>query len=43
MKLIRYGAFGKEKTGVILKEKNYDTSVFGEDYDEKFFETDGLN
>ena len=43
MKLIRFGESGKEKTGVILNEKRYDTSAFGEDYTETFFETDGLN
>jgi 2-keto-4-pentenoate hydratase/2-oxohepta-3-ene-1,7-dioic acid hydratase in catechol pathway len=43
MKLIRYGESGKEKTGVIINDKRYDTSAFGEDYDEKFFETGGLN
>lgn len=43
MKLIRYGEPGKEKTGIIVNDKRYDTSAFGEDYDERFFETDGLN
>jgi 2,4-didehydro-3-deoxy-L-rhamnonate hydrolase len=43
MKLIRHGAAGKEKTGVIINNKKYDTSAFGEDYGETFFETDGLN
>src|SRR3569623_1147773 len=43
MKQIRYGEAGKEKTGVISNNKRYDTSAFGEDYDEHFFETDGLN
>ena len=43
MKLIRYGAAGKEKTGVIIGDTKYDTSPFGEDYNEHFFETDGLN
>ncbi|SDF19778.1 2-keto-4-pentenoate hydratase/2-oxohepta-3-ene-1,7-dioic acid hydratase (catechol pathway) [Mucilaginibacter pineti] len=43
MKLIRFGESGKEKTGVILNDKKYDTSAFGEDYTEAFFETDGLN
>lgn len=43
MKLIRYGEAGKEKTGIIINDKRYDTSVFGEDYDERFFERDGLN
>jgi len=42
MKLIRFGETGKEKTGVILNNKKYDTSAFGEDYTEQFFETDGL-
>lgn len=43
MKLIRFGQPGKEKTGVIINNKNYDTSAFGEDYNERFFETDGLS
>ena len=43
MKLIRYGTIGQEKTGVILNDKKYDTSGFGEDYDEQFFETNGLS
>jgi len=42
MKLIRFGEPGKEKTGVIINDKKYDTSAFGEDYNEAFFETDGL-
>jgi len=42
MKLIRYGEPGKEKTGVQLDGKNYDTSAFGEDYNEVFFENNGL-
>ena len=42
MKLIRYGSAGKEQTGVQIEGKNYDTSAFGEDYNELFFETDGL-
>ncbi|HEY9534500.1 MAG TPA: fumarylacetoacetate hydrolase family protein [Mucilaginibacter sp.] len=43
MKLIRYGTPGKEKTGVIINNTKYDTSAFGEDYNEAFFENDGLN
>lgn len=43
MKLIRYGAPGKEKTGVIINDTKYDTSAFSEDYNEQFFENDGLN
>lgn len=42
MKLIRFGEEGLEKTGVQIADKNYDVSSFGEDYNEKFFETDGL-
>src|SRR5476649_60905 len=42
MKLIRFGKPGNEKTGVIINNKNFDTSAFGEDYNERFFETDGL-
>lgn len=42
MKLIRFGDAGREKTGVIINDKRYDTSAFGEDYNEQFFETDGL-
>src|SRR5437762_13514199 len=43
MKLIRFGESGKEKPGVIFNEVKYDASSFGEDYNEQFFETDGLN
>jgi len=43
MKLIRWGNPGKEKTGVIIGEKRFDTSAFGEDYNEAFFESDGIN
>ena len=43
MKLIRYGAKNKEKPGVVLENEYYDVSAFGEDYNEEFFEIDGLN
>ncbi|OAQ42025.1 ureidoglycolate lyase [Pedobacter psychrophilus] len=43
MKLIRYGKIGAEKPGVVIDHKRYDTSAFGEDYNEAFFEHDGLN
>ena len=43
MKLIRFGEAGYEKTGIQLEDKFYDTSAFGEDYNERFFETDGLS
>jgi len=42
MKLIRFGPAGKEKTGVIVDDIKYDTSAFGEDYHESFFDNDGL-
>lgn len=43
MKLIRFGESGKEKTGIIIGNKRYDTSAFGEDYNEQFFENNGLS
>jgi len=43
MKLIRFGEINKEKPGIIINDEYYDTSAFGEDYNEHFFETDGLN
>lgn len=42
MLLIRHGAFEKENTGIVLDGKFYDTSAFGEDYNEQFFATGGL-
>jgi 2,4-diketo-3-deoxy-L-fuconate hydrolase len=42
MKLIRFGELNKEQTGIAIGDKYYDTSVFGEDYNEHFFETGGL-
>ncbi|MXV14930.1 fumarylacetoacetate hydrolase family protein [Hufsiella ginkgonis] len=42
MKLIRWGQPGQEKTGVIINGVKLDTSAFGEDYNEQFFETGGL-
>ncbi len=43
MKLIRFGEMNKEKIGIIINDVYYDTSSFGEDYNEHFFETNGLN
>lgn len=43
MKLIRYRELNKEKTGVVINDSLYDTSAFGEDYNERFFETGGLS
>ena len=42
MKLIRWGDAGHEKTGVIIDDIKYDTSAFGRDYNEDFFEKNGL-
>ncbi|GAB2476615.1 ureidoglycolate lyase [Hymenobacter qilianensis] len=42
MKLIRYGAPGQEKPGVILHDQKFDVSAFGEDYNEAFFANNGL-
>jgi 2,4-diketo-3-deoxy-L-fuconate hydrolase len=43
MLLIRHGAPDQEKTGIVLDGRNYDTSAFGEDYNEQFFATGGLD
>ena len=43
MKLIRYGDAGEEKPGVIINDGWFDVSEFFHDYDEKFFENDGLS
>jgi 2,4-diketo-3-deoxy-L-fuconate hydrolase len=42
MRLFRFGELNKEKPGVILNDVMFDASAFGEDYNEHFFETDGL-
>jgi 2,4-didehydro-3-deoxy-L-rhamnonate hydrolase len=42
MKLIRYRSEGKIKTGAIVNEQYVDTAALGEDYNEVFFETGGL-
>lgn len=43
MKLIRFGQVGNEKPGLILEGgKKVDVSTFGEDYDENFFGTNGI-
>lgn len=43
MKLLRFGESGNEKPGMFVDGKIIDVSSFGEDFGEKFFETDGLN
>ncbi|WP_158829199.1 fumarylacetoacetate hydrolase family protein [Mucilaginibacter lacusdianchii] len=42
MKLIRYGEPGQERTGVQIDGVNYDTSGYGSDYNEQFFERGGM-
>ncbi|KIO50848.1 fumarylacetoacetate hydrolase family protein [Flavobacterium hibernum] len=42
MKLIRFGAVGKEKPGVLIGEKRYDVSSIVSDFNESFFEENGL-
>lgn len=42
MKLFRYGEPGAEKPGVILQDTYLDVSAFGEDYNEAFFQSGGL-
>src|SRR5690606_8642561 len=42
MKLIRFGEVGKEKCGVQREGVNYDVSDFVSDYNESFFENEGL-
>lgn len=42
MKLIRFGEIGKEKPGVIIGEKRYDVSSIVSDFNENFFEENGL-
>jgi 2,4-didehydro-3-deoxy-L-rhamnonate hydrolase len=43
MKLIRYRQNGAVKPGIIINDDFYDASNFGEDYNEQFFEADGIN
>jgi 2-keto-4-pentenoate hydratase/2-oxohepta-3-ene-1,7-dioic acid hydratase in catechol pathway len=43
MKLVRFGEPGEEQAGIFNDNQIFDASSFGEDYGEKFFQTDGLN
>lgn len=43
MKLIRFGAPGAEKSGIIHNGERIDVSSFGEDFGEQFFATDGVS
>lgn len=42
MKLIRFGEAGKEKPGILVNDVRYDASSFGEDYNEAFFDNNGI-
>ena len=42
MKLIRFGKIGQEKPGIHINGKNYDVSRYIKDYDESFFDQNGL-
>ena len=42
MKLIRFGAAGQEKPGILIGEKRFDVSSLVTDYNESFFEENGL-
>jgi 2-keto-4-pentenoate hydratase/2-oxohepta-3-ene-1,7-dioic acid hydratase in catechol pathway len=43
MRLIRFGPAGQERPGLLLADgRRIDASAFGEDYDERFFGSDGL-
>jgi 2-keto-4-pentenoate hydratase/2-oxohepta-3-ene-1,7-dioic acid hydratase in catechol pathway len=43
MKLVRFRDNGQVKPGIIIDDAFYDASSFGEDYNEQFFESDGLS
>ena len=42
MKLIRFGEAGYERPGVIINDKWFDVSDYIDEYDEEFFENDGI-
>ncbi len=43
MKLIRFGEAGKEKPGVLQNDVRYDVSEHFQDFNEHFFDSDGLD
>ena len=43
MKLIRFGEIGKEKPGILRGDKRLDVSSVVDDYNESFFENNGLD
>lgn len=42
MRLMRFREAGAEKPGVVMEDQLFDVQGFGEDYDEKFFASGGL-
>lgn len=42
MKLFRFGEKDQERTGVIFQQRKLDVTTFGEDYNEQFFQSNGL-
>jgi hypothetical protein len=42
MKLIRFGPAGEEKPGIVIDNQMYDASGLGEDYNEAFFGSNGM-
>ena len=43
MKILRFGEPGKEKPGVLVNGEMFDVSAFGQDYNEDFFASNGLD
>jgi 2,4-didehydro-3-deoxy-L-rhamnonate hydrolase len=43
MKILRFGESGKEKPGVLINGEMFDVSAFGQDFNEDFFATNGLD
>lgn len=42
MKLFRFGEKDQERTGVVFQQRKLDVTTFGEDYNEQFFQNNGL-
>jgi 2,4-diketo-3-deoxy-L-fuconate hydrolase len=42
MRLIRHGELSRERPGIVLEDRFYDATGFGEDYNEDFFDSGGL-
>lgn len=42
MRLFRFGEKDQERTGVIFQQRKLDVTTFGEDYNENFFQNNGL-